>query len=395
MTILLITPLFPDSLDTPRTETTFAIYNFAKYWKKEHRVVVVKPKKHSWRGMPFVRDERHEMDGIEVIKIPYFRMTFLGLDLVGVMARRIARAMRRDGIAPDIVLSHYNLSIFIGARAAKALGKPFVAALHKRDIGNLERGQVRRYAASLRSADLVVSRSAPIERRLLEYLPSLPGRRFVANSGIPREEIESERLFLEKTQQIVSGRRLEIVVAASLGPFKHIDVTLRALASFRDRDWRFRILGDGPERERLETLSAELGLAGRVEFLGRRSRAEVLAAMREAEIFVMVSSRETFGLVYLEAMAKGCLVIGARGWGIDGVVVDGENGFLCEAGDAAGLLTLLDRISSSTGEELGKVALSSVRTVSALEEEVVANLYLGELLNVVEGTKSVRIDGER
>ena len=40
----------------------------------------------------------------------------------------------------------------------------------------------------------------------------------------------------------------------------------------------------------------------------------------------MISSPETFGLAYLEAMARGNIVIGTKGWGIDGIVIDGENG---------------------------------------------------------------------
>ena len=49
--------------------------------------------------------------------------------------------------------------------------------------------------------------------------------------------------------------------------------------------------------------------------------------MEESDVFAMVSSPETFGLVYIEAMAKGCVTIGSKGEGIDGVIVNNENGF--------------------------------------------------------------------
>jgi len=58
---------------------------------------------------------------------------------------------------------------------------------------------------------------------------------------------------------------------------------------------------------------------------------EVLKAMRASHLFLMPSVQETFGLVYLEAMASGCVVIGHQGWGIDGVVEEGVNGYLVAA----------------------------------------------------------------
>ena len=48
----------------------------------------------------------------------------------------------------------------------------------------------------------------------------------------------------------------------------------------------------------------------------------------------MISSNEVFKLVYLEAMAQGCIVIASKGGGFDGINVDGQNGFLCEPGDS-------------------------------------------------------------
>ena len=63
--------------------------------------------------------------------------------------------------------------------------------------------------------------------------------------------------------------------------------------------------------------------------------------IRNADCFVMVSSREAFGLVYLEAMAKGCIVIGTKGQGIEGIVKHGENGFLCKARDVNELTVLV------------------------------------------------------
>ena len=81
---------------------------------------------------------------------------------------------------------------------------------------------------------------------------------------------------------------------------------------------------------------ANLGLESCVYFEGEKAREQVLHLMEESDIFVLVSSPETFGLVYVEAMAKGCITIGSKGEGIDGVIVNNENGYLCTPGEGRG-----------------------------------------------------------
>ena len=51
--------------------------------------------------------------------------------------------------------------------------------------------------------------------------------------------------------------------------------------------------------------------------------------MKNAQIFTLISDNETFGMVYIEAMLQGCLVIASKGGGFDGIIQDGINGFIC------------------------------------------------------------------
>ena len=66
---------------------------------------------------------------------------------------------------------------------------------------------------------------------------------------------------------------------------------------------------------------------------GRKPREEVILMLDRADCFIMISRDEVFGLVYLEAMARGCIVVASRGEGMTGIIEDGVNGFLCAAGD--------------------------------------------------------------
>jgi glycosyltransferase involved in cell wall biosynthesis len=92
-----------------------------------------------------------------------------------------------------------------------------------------------------------------------------------------------------------------------------VDLLLRAFdAVCEDHGIRLGIVGDGPERDRLRKLAADLGLRERVDFLGFvEDHDEVLAQMRAATVFCSPSTREGFGITVVEAMAAGCAVVAA------------------------------------------------------------------------------------
>jgi glycosyltransferase involved in cell wall biosynthesis len=95
---------------------------------------------------------------------------------------------------------------------------------------------------------------------------------------------------------------------------RHADV-LAALALLRRRHpaLRYVVVGDGPERGRLERLAARLGVAARVEFRGQLTPGEATAAARAATLFALPSVDEALGVAYLEAMAGAVPAIGCQG----------------------------------------------------------------------------------
>ena len=114
----------------------------------------------------------------------------------------------------------------------------------------------------------------------------------------------------------------------------------------------------------------------RVRFLGKVSRERVSEELTKTDIFVMVSESEAFGLVYLEAMGAGCLTIASKDEGMDGVIVDGKNGFLCKAGDDEELSLVLKRIIKMNSEERKKISDNALRTAMDNTDEKAAMNYL-------------------
>jgi len=103
---------------------------------------------------------------------------------------------------------------------------------------------------------------------------------------------------------------------------------------------RLALVGDGPYREELETLFADLP----VNFVGYLQGADLGSAYASADAFVFPSLTETLGLVVLEAMAAGCPVIAANAGGIPDIVTDGENGFLFDPANNNGAIEATQRL---------------------------------------------------
>jgi len=131
------------------------------------------------------------------------------------------------------------------------------------------------------------------------------------------------------------------------------DLVLRALAQLGSAAHvRFVAIGDGPDRSRLQMLTAELGLSDRVVFKGAVPPAELPAYYASADVFVQPnrvegSDFEGFGIVFLEAAASGLATIGGRSGGVPEAVADGVTGMLVDGTDAAELATTIRLLGAS------------------------------------------------
>jgi glycosyltransferase involved in cell wall biosynthesis len=144
------------------------------------------------------------------------------------------------------------------------------------------------------------------------------------------------------------GERSLVTVGHLIARKRHADV-LRALAVLGDRHprLRYKIVGDGPERGSLEQLAARLGVLERVDFLGQLAPQEALREARRCTLFVMPSTEEAFGVVYVEAMAGGLPAIGCRGEpGPEEIAAAGDGFVLVPPGDIERLTQRIDELLS-------------------------------------------------
>jgi len=140
------------------------------------------------------------------------------------------------------------------------------------------------------------------------------------------------------------GRDVPVVVHVSnFRPLKRLDDVVEIFAQVRaGRPARLRLIGDGPERPRVEAAIAARGLSGAVELLGER--ADLPALLRSADVFLLPSAVESFGLAALEALACGVPVVASAVGGLPEVIDDGEVGFLRPVGDIAAMAEAVGRL---------------------------------------------------
>jgi len=139
-----------------------------------------------------------------------------------------------------------------------------------------------------------------------------------------------------------NGDPPRIVAVGRLQAPKDMLTLVRALAALECKRFSATIVGDGPDRRRLEREVRALGLEHAVELAGERR--DVSRLLAEADVFVLSSGSEGAPLSVLEAMAAGLPVVASAVGGIPEIVLDGETGLLVPAGDPSRLAAALDRV---------------------------------------------------
>ena len=287
----------------------------------------------------------------------------------------VCSILENEGFVPDVVTGHFVLPQLEMLNLFKNKYPQIRTCLVLHGDWTLMRSTYPdRYGSLMNSVDVWGFRSLAFqksfEKRFGKEKPM-----FLCHSGIPEQ-------YIENVDRDFSNGVKRFVFVGSLYELKNVDITLRALhKAMAGKDYIFDIVGSGAENVNLHRLVNELGLDDHVVFHGQMKRDDAQQVVRESDCFSMVSSREAFGLVYVEAMAKGCIVVGTKGQGIDGIVKHGVNGFLCKARDVDGLAEVIKHIINMPHVELQRISLKAVATAIELTDRKVAENYLKSISN--------------
>jgi L-malate glycosyltransferase len=254
-------------------------------------------------------------------------------------ASKLTEVIEEYGI--HVIHAHYAIPHATAAILARDMAqvKPrpvVVTTLHGTDVTlvGLNRAYLRTTQYSIEHSDLVTAVSKYLAdytrqemgvRRSIQVIPNaVDHTRF-----FPRENAHLRLRYAHPDEKL-------LLHISNFRPIKRIEDVVRVFAQVSEKvGARLLMVGDGPDRSRAFELASELGISGRVSFLGSFPRIEELISV--CDLFLLPSTQESFGLAALEAMASGVPVVASNIGGIPEVVQDGVNGYLFNPHDVDGM----------------------------------------------------------
>lgn len=274
--------------------------------------------------------------------VPKFGMS-VAPALLYVAALRALRRLMADGLQFDAIDAHYLYPDGVAAiRLGQVLGKPVVITARGSDVTQLPDFPVPRRMIqwAIRHADALISVSAALGDGL-EALGARPGQVTVLRNGIDTQMFQPQDR--EGARAALGLTRPSLLSVGLLIERKGHHRTIEAMRLLPGHD--LIIVGDGPERGRLEALAQTLGVASQVRLLGAHPHTSLPAFYSAADAMVLASSREGWANVLLEAMACGTPVVASNIPGNPEVVQERAAGLVVDnntpEGIAAAILRLL------------------------------------------------------
>lgn len=389
MNLLVISSIYPEPEHYNIPPDTMVVHYFTKYWAdKGHRVIVIHPYYNAVKNIKRLSSQyahrivHSEIDKVTVIYgetqlfIPHslFPAKWRAIKL----AKRMKRYMKMNfpDFVPDAVSVHFPVVLhnFVSTFLD---GEKALAVFHGTDIRLLQskKGDNSSLLDELEKTYKCFLFRSPILMSTGIKCGFDSRKSGVLISGI-KESLIADRSFIDKKIKTNSSV-LKLLYAGKLIKRKRINQIIKALSLLKeDVVFQFHLVGEGSERRALENLTKKLGLYSHVTFHGKMSRDAVSNMMSQADIFIMTSTNETLGLVYLEAMAQGCITIGSKGEGIDGIIVDNNNGFLVNPNDVDEIAKCIKKASQITLRRKSEILNNAYNTVVNLTDSALSQQYL-------------------
>ena len=322
----------------------------------------------------------YKMDEVPVCRIPVFKPI-----PHGAFARKsikhavdvIVKSNKEESFVPDIIIGHFpnpQLDLLYELRQVYTSSKTCEVLHLPEEIDQLKGVYGKNLTKYIQNIDVWGFRFKHL-RELFSERFGQPEKTFICYSGVPSTYIREGFREVEPkvTKFLFVGEMIERKF-----PIKILDALNQA---YPDNDFHINYIGDGALKSDLQRIVQKDHKEDNVSVLGRIPRELIKDEYDKADCFVMISKGEAYGLVYLEAMARGCITIASRNEGFDGVIVDGENGFLCNAGNAGELADVIKRIKCLSKEERQRVSNNAIETALKLTDEKAAKLYIEDVIS--------------
>lgn len=399
MNILLLSTIYP--LPSSQNKGTAVCHYFAKEWvAMGHNVNVI----HYQAIYPFFfywiariagqyiasktgaivydrpdKGEKYVQDGVNIFRIPllkYFPHGKFRQSGIDDSIKQIISYNKESDFLPDIIVGHFpNPQIEVVARLKDIYPKARTAIIMHGEINVPQ----KIYGEQLKSLFFKIDSWGFRSKTIKENFYAIYGgnkKSFICYSGVPGTYITV------RNKHLFENKLKNFIYVGSLIKRKYPAIILDALVDiYPDKDFCLNYIGVGKEDKAIKKKIHRYHVEGQVRLSGHMRREEIKDEYDAADCMIMVSRNEAYGLVYLEAMARGCIVIASKREGIDGVIEDGKNGFLCNAGDVNALVNTIHRINMLSPAERYIISNNAINTAKKLSDKNVAKMYLDDVID--------------
>ena len=333
MKVAIFTDTYPPFINGVSTST----YNLRKTLIDHgHDVLVLAPR---------TDDGEFEFkDGI--IWLPGFELKKMyGYRLASIYSSRAMKILEQ--FKPDLI--HYQTDFSLGQFAkisAKKLNVPIIYTYHTSyedytyyiTHGFLDRVAKKTIRAYSKSVATSVTEFITPSKKTKDFMRSVGIDIYinVIPTGIDFSLFADDKVDLERTRQFKLDHNINentkvFLILGRIAKEKSMDVSLKGFAkyveTYPDEDVKLLIVGNGPQKNELELLAQELGIAHLTDFIGSVPASDVPFYYHLADIYTSASLTETQGLTFMEAMASKCVVIARYDDNLSGTIIDGQTGF--------------------------------------------------------------------
>ena len=321
-------------------------------------------------------------DGIPVYSFPIYKYVPHGrytTSTIKSKIKEIETLLKTEGFEPDVIIGHFynpQLEIVANLKSIYPKSKTCVT-LH--EYGDTVKALLGNHSSDiLNSIDIIGFRSVPIKNSFESVFGS-KHKSLLCWSGTPElflnTPLSKERIFSDGpiSSFLYVGQTIKRKFPKQTieGVHKAMGDKLYSLVYVGSKDVAYPEILDYVNSNHLED---------KVHFTGKIPREETIRYYDQSDVFIMISKGEVFGLVYLEAMSRGCITIASHNEGMEGIIENGVNGFLCEAGNADELAKIIRYINSLSTAEKKNISDRAKEKAAELSDYNVAKCYIEKVM---------------
>ena len=401
MNILILTTIYP-ALDIKISNNTNVVHYFTREWVKQgHKVLVIHNYPIYLKILHWIaqicdkiiaskfntsvttiyqsKDFKFQIEGVNVIRMPLFKpfpRFKVPQKILDKQIKKIAHFCQNNNFSPDVITSHNfypHLPMVNTLKESYFPNAKTCVVVHKQ-VWKMLKYCGKNYKEEIKKVNIWGYRSLPLKEEFENKTGIIPLKHFMCYSGIPDT-------FLSDAQAFPINHPINrFVYVGSFIRRKYPEKVLEGiLRSSVKSDFHLNYIGDGVNRKIIEKLIIKNHLENKVKLHGFVERKKVPEFISNAQCFIMISEEETFGLVYLEAMSMGCITIASKNEGMEGIIKDGVNGFLCKAGDEFELAKIINQINKMPIEKLRTISKNAKETALKLTDKNVAEFYFNSI----------------